>query len=176
MNKTILIIDDDDIFAQTLKRSFIRRGYDAITANNISEAERLFSQKPDFAVIDLKIDDESGLNALNLLIQQSPSTKALILTGYSSISTAVKAIKLGAQNYLCKPANTDEILKALTDTEATQEAVTIEEKPISVDRLEWEHIQRVLNEHEGNVSATARALNMHRRTLQRKLQKRPVNR
>lgn len=176
MSKTILIIDDDDIFAQTLKRSFVRRGYDAWTANNITEAENLFTHKPDFAVIDLKIDDESGLNALNLLIQQSPDTKALILTGYSSISTAVKAIKLGAQNYLCKPANTDEILKALTDTEATQEMATIEENPISVDRLEWEHIQRVLNEHEGNVSATARALNMHRRTLQRKLQKRPVNR
>ncbi|MFD2229263.1 response regulator transcription factor [Alkalimarinus sediminis] len=176
MNKTILIIDDDDIFAQTLKRSFIRRGYEAWTANNISEAAEFFKQKPDFAVIDLKIDDESGLNALSLLIQRSPDTKALILTGYSSISTAVKAIKLGAQNYLCKPANTDEILKVLTDAETTQESVTIEEKPISVDRLEWEHIQRVLNEHEGNISATARALNMHRRTLQRKLQKRPVNR
>ena len=176
MNKTILIIDDDDIFAQTLKRSFIRRGYEAWTAKNISEAAEFFKQKPDFAVIDLKIDDESGLNALSLLIQRSPDTKALILTGYSSISTAVKAIKLGAQNYLCKPANTDEILKVLTDAETTQESVTIEEKPISVDRLEWEHIQRVLNEHEGNISATARALNMHRRTLQRKLQKRPVNR
>ncbi|UZE95583.1 response regulator transcription factor [Alkalimarinus alittae] len=176
MSQSILIIDDDDIFAQTLKRSFVRRGYDAWTANNITEAELYFSKKPDFAVIDLKIDDESGLNALNLLIQQSPETNALILTGYSSISTAVKAIKLGAQNYLCKPANTDEILKALTGDETTQGDVTIEENPISVDRLEWEHIQRVLNEHEGNVSATARALNMHRRTLQRKLQKKPVNR
>ncbi|WP_250656809.1 response regulator transcription factor [Alkalimarinus coralli] len=176
MSQTILIIDDDDIFAQTLKRSFTRRGYEAWTANNISEAESLFAKKPLYAVIDLKIDDESGLHALNLLMQRSPETKALILTGYSSISTAVNAIKLGAQNYLCKPANTDEIIKALTDSTSSQEAVSIEENPISVDRLEWEHIQRVLNEHEGNVSATARALNMHRRTLQRKLQKRPVNR
>ena len=176
MSETILIIDDDDIFAQTLKRSFNRRGYNACTANNITEAEPLFLKKPNFAVIDLKIDDESGLNALTLLVKHSPKTKALILTGYSSISTAVKAIKLGAQNYLCKPANTDEILKALTCADEDQDVIAIEDNPISVDRLEWEHIQRVLNEHEGNVSATARALNMHRRTLQRKLQKRPVNR
>lgn len=176
MKQSILIIDDDDIFAQTLKRSFIRRGYEAKTANNISEASQLIIGKPDFAVIDLKIDNESGLDALKRLIQQSPDTKALILTGYSSISTAVEAIKMGAQNYLCKPANTDEILKALSTTETIHDSIEIEENPISVDRLEWEHIQRVLNEHEGNISATARALNMHRRTLQRKLQKKPVNR
>lgn len=174
MSQTILIIDDDDVFAQTLKRSFSRRGYEAWTANNISEAKEHFLKRPYFAVIDLKIDDESGLSALNLLLKNSPETKALILTGYSSISTAVKAIKLGAQNYLCKPANTDEIIKALTNPDAINDAV-IEDNPISVDRLEWEHIQRVLNEHDGNISATARALNMHRRTLQRKLQKRPVN-
>ncbi len=174
MSQTILIIDDDDVFAQTLKRSFTRRGYEAWTANNISEAREHFAKQPCFAVIDLKIDDESGLSALNLLIEKSPETKALILTGYSSISTAVKAIKLGAQNYLCKPANTDEIIKALTNPDTTTDTI-IEDNPISVDRLEWEHIQRVLNEHDGNISATARALNMHRRTLQRKLQKRPVN-
>ena len=174
MSQTILIIDDDDVFAQTLKRSFSRRGYEAWTANNISDAREHFLKHPCFAVIDLKIDDESGLSALNLLIENSPETKALILTGYSSISTAVKAIKLGAQNYLCKPANTDEIIKALTNPDTTTDTI-IEDNPISVDRLEWEHIQRVLNEHEGNISATARALNMHRRTLQRKLQKRPVN-
>ncbi len=175
MSDSILIIDDDDIFAQTLCRSFSRRGYDAFKANNIEEARAHFSKHPSFAVIDLKINNESGITALNLLLESSPDTKALILTGYSSISTAVKAIKLGAQNYLCKPANTDEILKALTNPD-TLEGPAIEETPISVDRLEWEHIQRVLNEHEGNISATARALNMHRRTLQRKLQKRPVTR
>ena len=174
MSQTILIIDDDDVFAQTLKRSFSRRGYEAWTANNIGEAKEHFLKHPYFAVIDLKIDDESGLSALNLLLESSPETKALILTGYSSISTAVKAIKLGAQNYLCKPANTDEIIKALTNPDTITDTV-IEDNPISVDRLEWEHIQRVLNEHDGNISATARALNMHRRTLQRKLQKRPVN-
>jgi len=174
MSQTILIIDDDDVFAQTLKRSFFRRGYEAWTANNISEAREHFLKHPCFAVIDLKIDDESGLSALNLLLENSPETKALILTGYSSISTAVKAIKLGAQNYLCKPANTDEIIKALTNPDTITDTV-IEDNPISVDRLEWEHIQRVLNEHDGNISATARALNMHRRTLQRKLQKRPVS-
>jgi two-component system response regulator RegA len=97
----------------------------------------------------------------------------LILTGYSSISTAVEAIKLGAINYLCKPASADEIVAAFKNTEANAQ-VPMEDSPPSVNRLEWEHIQRVLNENQGNISATARSLGMHRRTLQRKLQKRPV--
>ena len=97
-----------------------------------------------------------------------------MLTGYSSIATTVEAIKLGAINYLCKPASIEEILNAFSTGNSTGNAVTIQASPPSVDRLEWEHIQKVLNEHEGNISATARALGMHRRTLQRKLQKKPV--
>jgi two-component system response regulator RegA len=126
-------------------------------------------------VIDLKIDQESGLHFLPVLQRYSPHTKALILTGYSSISTTVEAMKLGCVNYLCKPVNTDDILQALEHHQASPD-VPIAEDPPSVSRLEWEHIQRVLTQHDGNISATAKALGMHRRTLQRKLQKRPVSR
>ncbi|MCP5160929.1 MAG: response regulator [Hahellaceae bacterium] len=175
MKKTVIVLDDDEVFASTLSRSLARRGYDAYAYFSLYSAEPHFASMPDFAVIDLKIDKENGLTALNKLLKVSPETKAVILTGYSSISTAVEAIKSGATNYLCKPANTDEVLSALNN-ESTEDENLAAAQPISVERLEWEHINRVLNEHHGNISATARALNMHRRTLQRKLLKRPVNR
>jgi len=116
----------------------------------------------------------SGLQLIPQLLKALPELNIVVLTGYSSIATAVQAIKLGASNYLCKPANADEILAAF-EAQGSEE-VAVEETPISVNRLEWEHIQKVLAEHEGNISATARALGMHRRTLQRKLYKRPVQR
>lgn len=173
MSKQILILDDDQVFADTLARSFQRRGYVSQSANNISEAKNILSQSLiDYAVVDLKIDQESGLHFLSILKEHSPDTKALILTGYSSISTTVEAMKLGSVNYLCKPVTTDVIIKALEEEEANPD-ISIELTPPSVGRLEWEHIQRVLNEHNGNISATANALGMHRRTLQRKLQKKP---
>jgi two-component system response regulator RegA len=109
------------------------------------------------------------------LLELDPEMRVLILTGYSSIATAVEAIKRGACNYLCKPADADDVLAALLSEHADLDTL-VPENPMSVDRLQWEHIQRVLTEHEGNISATARALGMHRRTLQRKLQKRPVRR
>lgn len=171
---SILILDDDEVFAQTLSRSFKRKGYDSLVALNIAVAQKLASEhQPDFAVVDLKIDQESGLHFLPILSELSPSTKALVLTGYSSISTTVEAMKLGCVNYLCKPVNSDEILQALEDEQAHPE-ISLPETPPSVNRLEWEHIQRVLTQHDGNISVTAKALGMHRRTLQRKLQKRPV--
>ena len=174
MSKTILILDDDVTFAETLARSFKRKGYQSLVALNIEAAcQHLVQVKPNFAVIDLKIDQESGLHFLPILSELSPTTKALVLTGYSSISTTVEAMKLGCVNYLCKPVNTDEILQAFD--EFVQVDVAIPDTPPSVNRLEWEHIQRVLSKHDGNISATAKALGMHRRTLQRKLQKRPVN-
>ena len=120
----------------------------------------------------------SGLhtgNALPGLLAAAPGASLVVLTGYSSIATAVEATKLGATNYLCKPAGIDEVLAAFVDPESGLE-VEVPSDPISVERLEWEHIQRVLNDNDGNISATARALGMHRRTLQRKLQKRPVRR
>lgn len=172
---SILILDDDEVFANTLSRSFERKGYTSFVAHSIHEASALvLTHTPDFAVVDLKISQESGLHFLALLSDISPSTKALVLTGYSSISTTVEAMKLGSINYLCKPVNTDEILQAFMDEKACPE-LALPDKPPSVNRLEWEHIQRVLVQNKGNISMTARTLGMHRRTLQRKLQKRPVN-
>jgi two-component system response regulator RegA len=175
MNKHILVLDDDETFAQTLARSFKRRGLKSSVAHNIQCAEDiLMDEQPDYAVVDLKIDQESGLHFLGILAAKSPQTKAIILTGYSSISTTVEAMKLGSVNYLCKPVNTDEILAAFEHIEPSGD-ILITDTPPSVHRIEWEHIQRVLSQHEGNISATAKALGMHRRTLQRKLQKKPVS-
>ena len=174
MMKSILILDDNEVFASTLSRSFKRKGYESFVALNINDAQHLaVMHQPDFAVVDLKIDQESGLHFLPLLLESSPSTKALVLTGYSSISTTVEAMKLGCVNYLCKPVNTDEILQALVGDQPHPE-ISLPDTPPSVNRMEWEHIQRVLTQHDGNISTTAKALGMHRRTLQRKLQKRPV--
>ena len=171
---TLLIVDDDATFAHILNKALTRRGYNVITAETAAEAVALCKQHlPQQAVVDLKLETESGLNVLPQLKQANPEIKMLILTGYSSISTAVEAIKMGAINYLCKPAGVDDILAAF-DKVAPNPDINIKETPPSVDRLEWEHIQKVLAENEGNISATARDLGMHRRTLQRKLLKRPV--
>jgi len=170
----LLIVDDDITFASVLARALARRGYQTITAHNASEAlAQCREYLPARAVVDLKLETESGLNLLPQLKAINPDIKVLILTGYSSISTAVEAIKMGATNYLCKPASVDDILAALEGSIPNPE-VPINDTPPSVERLEWEHIQRVLAENNGNISATARSLGMHRRTLQRKLQKRPV--
>ncbi len=173
-NRYLLIVDDDATFTRILGRAMTRRGYQVLTASTVTEALNLCRQhNPRRAVVDLKLESESGLHLLPQLIRINPKLEVLILTGYSSISTAVEAIKLGALNYLCKPASVEDIL-ATFDTDATPETTGISEGPPSVERLEWEHIQRVLAENDGNISATARRLGMHRRTLQRKLQKRPV--
>lgn len=171
--QSILLIDDDATLTQVLARAFRKRGFEVTEANNVQAAlKAVTEQNFDRCVLDLKLAHESGLPLIPKLKQLQPELAIVMLTGYSSINTAVEAIKLGASNYLCKPANADEILAAF---EAEPDAdVAISSAPISVNRLEWEHIQKVLAEHEGNVSATARALGMHRRTLQRKLQKRPV--
>lgn len=175
MNQKILLIVDDDItFSSILSRALTRRGYQVVTAETAAAAIDLCKQyRPHQAVVDLKLETESGLNILPQLKGVNPDIQMLILTGYSSISTAVEAIKMGAINYLCKPAGVDDILAAFDKTEPNP-AVSIKETPPSVDRLEWEHIQKVLAENNGNISATARSLGMHRRTLQRKLLKRPV--
>lgn len=173
-NHYLLIVDDDATFTRILGRAMTRRGYQVLTAGTATEALDLCRQhNPRRAVVDLKLESESGLHLLPQLIRINPQLEVLILTGYSSISTAVEAIKLGALNYLCKPASMEDILAAF-NTDAIPEATGISEDPPSVERLEWEHIQRVLAENAGNISATARRLGMHRRTLQRKLQKRPV--
>lgn len=169
----ILIIDDDDVFAQTLARSFARRNIDSEIALNLSSALAAAQSSFDAVLLDLRLGEESGLSILTDLRQLQPQARILILTGFSSIATAVEAIKLGADNYLPKPAGAEEILKAL-EAKADELSTEIPDQSPSLDRLEWEHIQRVLNSNDGNISATARELGMHRRTLQRKLAKRPV--
>lgn len=172
----ILIIDDDDIFGQVLERAFKKRGYEVARVTDEPQAlETTRDFEPDYITLDLKLEGSSGLNLLPLLVEASPQSKIVVLTGYSSITTAVEAIKLGAINYLCKPADADEIIAAFHKHEGNPDT-PLAEQPMSVNRLTWEHIQKVLHEHDGNISATARALGMHRRTLQRKLQKRPVKR
>lgn len=172
--ESILLVDDDPTLTQVMQRAFVRRGFNVCTANNIAEALSCAEDQPfDKAVVDLKLAQESGLSLIPQLKALQPQLEIIMLTGYSSIHTAVEAIKLGASNYLCKPADADDLLQAFGHTRGNTEA-DIQSNPLSVNRLEWEHIQKVLAENDGNVSATARALGMHRRTLQRKLQKKPV--
>lgn len=172
----ILLVEDDTVFAGVLSHSLQRRGHNVALAADLVEArEQMASQPFTHAILDLKLAQESSLPLIPELLGLLPNIKILILTGYASIQTAVQAVKLGAINYLCKPADTDAILHALLRSEPNEDEL-VAAQPLSVDRLEWEHIQRVLAEHEQNVSATARALGMHRRTLQRKLSKRPAAR
>jgi two-component system response regulator RegA len=170
----LLVVDDDATFRRVLARALQRRGYEVMTADSVETAIELANeQAPEYAVIDLKMQGASGLELVKYLHQLDAETRMVVLTGYASIATAVEAIKLGATHYLAKPANADEVVAAFARTEGDAD-LAVNEQPLSVDRLEWEHIQRVLQENEGNISATARALKMHRRTLQRKLAKYPV--
>jgi two-component system response regulator RegA len=170
----ILLVDDDPVFAETLAQALRRRGHEVESAlEPVAALAAARSLSPDAAVLDLKLDEASGLALIAPLKSLRPDMRILLLTGYASIATAVEAIKLGATHYLPKPADADEILAAL-GREAGDAEIAPPEEPMSVDRLEWEHIQKVLAEHDGNISSTARALKMHRRTLQRKLMKKPV--
>ncbi len=170
---TLLLVDDDATFIGVLERALEKRGYSVTTANSVETALPLAeANPPEFAVLDLKMNGASGLVLVQKLHELDPATRIVMLTGYASIATAVEAIKLGATQYLSKPANADEIVAAFGHNARTD--VPLEAQPASVDKLEWEHINRVLREQQGNISATARVLDMHRRTLQRKLAKRPV--
>ncbi|MDP1606471.1 MAG: response regulator [Rhodocyclaceae bacterium] len=169
----ILIIDDDATFNAVLVRAFVRRGMPARGVTSPDEARAVIRQAaPELVVLDLNLAGTSGLTLIPELLAARQDCRIVVLTGYASIATAVEAIKLGAMQYLAKPVEIDAILAALEDaTPEIEGAITAE--PMSVSRLEWEHIQRILQANEGNISATARALQMHRRTLQRKLGKRP---
>ncbi|MDD3353531.1 response regulator transcription factor [Zoogloea sp.] len=170
----ILVIDDDPAFNRVLTRALSQRGFTVFGAQDPEAALSLARlHEPEYVVLDLNIGGSSGLRMIEPLLAANPDCRILVLTGYASIATTVDAIKLGATQYLAKPADVDAILKALNATEVVI-ADQVSAGPMSVDRLEWEHIQRVLAENEGNISATARALKMHRRTLQRKLAKRPA--
>ncbi len=169
----LIIIDDDETFANVLSNALIKQGYDAAYALNCTQALQLAQQTlPAYAIVDLRIGQESGLSLIQQLRSLKTDMHILILTGYASIATAVEAIKLGADHYLTKPAGTQEIIRALKKREADP-GMEPSATPLSVKRLEWEHLQKVLLDHDGNISAAARALSMHRRTLQRKLAKKP---
>ncbi|HWQ37590.1 MAG TPA: response regulator transcription factor [Burkholderiales bacterium] len=173
MSCTVLLVEDDDTFGAVLGRSLVRRGYNVSLATSAKQALELAMRvRPTYAIVDLKLPGDSGLVVVSRLKAALPRTRTIVLTGYASIATAVEAIKLGAVHYLAKPADADQILEALC-REAGDAHVPLADPP-SLARLEWEHIQRVLAEHGGNISATARALKMHRRTLQRKLAKKPI--
>ena len=171
---SLLLVDDDEAFRLVLGRALEKRGFTVSSAADVEAAIALAQNNPpEYAVIDLKMPATSGLVLIQKLKMLDAETRIVMLTGYASIATAVEAIKLGATHYLAKPADADEIVNALKQTVGNP-AVAINNDPLSVERLEWEHIQKILGEQEGNISATARALKMHRRTLQRKLAKKPV--
>ncbi|MBK9072979.1 MAG: response regulator [Myxococcales bacterium] len=175
---SILLCDDDEVFRSRLARAFTERGYDAQTASDfdsaVAAAER---DSPEFAVVDLRMPGKGGLELVGALHAIDPSTKIIVLTGYGSIATAIDAVRLGALNYLAKPADTDDIIAAFAKGEAPPLAASeVEYKAPSLARAEWEHINRVLSDCGNNISEAARRLAIHRRSLQRKLQKYPPNR
>ena len=170
----LVIVEDDATFARTLQRSFERRGYRVSLAVGPAALDRLLAEeRPGFAVVDLKLGTASGLPCIERLHAHDPATLIVVLTGFASIATAVEAIKLGASHYLVKPASTDDIEAAFSKAEGDT-AVPIGERATSIKTLEWERINEVLAETGFNISETARRLGMHRRTLARKLEKRPV--
>ena len=169
----LLIVEDDVDFSEALARAMRKRGVEVELAHTAATARDIAEHfAPSHALVDLKLPGESGLRVVAALSERWPAMAIVVLTGYASIATAVEAVRLGARHYLAKPANADEILAALL-RDQPDAALEVSTEPLTVARLEWEHIQTVLNEHAGNISATARALKMHRRTLQRKLEKNP---
>lgn len=168
---TLLLVDDDKPFVTRLARAMEGRGFIVDTAESVEEAVAKVRQKaPAYAVIDMRLGDGNGLDVVSALRDSRPDARTVILTGYGNIATAVTAVKLGAIDYLSKPADADDVYAALTRT--SDEPAAPPENPMSADRVRWEHIQRVYEMCERNVSETARRLNMHRRTLQRILAKR----
>ena len=171
---SLLVVDDDEPLRTRLARALTRHGYDVVSAATSSEALALArAQPPEYAVIDLRLGADSGLELVRALLALEPAMKIVVLTGYGSIATAVEAMRLGAVDYLTKPADAQQVLRALggKGEPAGDDAGTP-----SLDRAEWEHLQRVLSDCEGNVSEAARRLGLHRRSLQRKLAKAPPKR
>ncbi len=171
---SLLLVDDDETFCHVLNQALTKRGFEVTVANNVDAAVMLAEQNlPEFAVVDLNMPGPSGLVLIEKLKALDAHTRIIVLTGYASVATAVEAIKLGAVHYLSKPADADDIVKAFYK-EGGDSNTPVTTRPMSINRMEWEHIQKVLVDCDGNISAAARQLNMHRRTLQRKLQKRPL--
>jgi two-component system response regulator RegA len=170
--RSVLIVDDDEAFRERLVRAMRDRGYEATgVADHVAAIDAAREESPELAVVDLRLPGESGLAVVRDLKALDSSTVVIVLTGYGSIATAVESIKLGAASYLTKPADADQIVAALEGTQPPEDA-----QAPSLARVEWEHIHRVLADCGGNVSQAARVLGIHRRSLQRKLAKRPVSR
>jgi len=169
--QVLLIVDDDKAFLQRLARAMEKRGFVTETAESVAEArQKAEAVNPSFAVVDMRLDDGNGLDVIEIIRARRPDARAIILTGYGNIATAVTAVKLGAVDYLSKPADADDVVAALLALEGRK--ADPPEHPMSADRVRWEHIQRIYELCGRNVSETARRLNMHRRTLQRILAKR----
>lgn len=172
--QSILVVDDDDLLRQQLARAFERRGLEVRSACGYNEAvERVREESPELAVVDLRMPDGSGLELVEWLHQADPTTKSVVLTGYGSIATAIDAVRLGATYFLQKPADADEILNVFMRADSPGQPLKTIPKAPTLARAEWEHINRVLNDCSGNISEAARRLGLHRRSLQRKLQKFP---
>ena len=170
MNMSLLVVDDDLPFRERLSRSMEKKGFNVESAESFSLASQIIEKKNyDYAIVDMRLSDGSGLELIKIIQSKSPRTKSLLLTGYGNIATAVAAIKSGAIDYLPKPAEIDQIYDALTNSKEVLPPPP--ENPMTADRIRWEHIQRVFVQCNRNVSETARRLRMHRRTLQRILNK-----
>ncbi len=170
-DRSLLIVEDDKSFLQRLARAMEGRGFAVTTAESVAEGlTQLETTSPAFAVVDMRLEDGNGLEVISALKRRRPDARAIILTGYGNIATAVNAVKLGAVDYLSKPVDADDVVAALLALEGRKAEPP--ENPMSADRVRWEHIQRIYELCGRNVSETARRLNMHRRTLQRILAKR----
>jgi len=168
---SLLIVDDDEPFLRRLARAMEKRGFQTETADSVAAGKAIATARPPaYAVVDLRLEDGNGLDVVETLREKRPDAKIVVLTGYGAIATAVAAVKIGATDYLSKPADANDVTAALlADGESLPPPP---ENPMSADRVRWEHIQRVYEQCDRNVSETARRLNMHRRTLQRILAKR----
>lgn len=169
----ILLLEDDKDYAQVFMRLIIKRGHSIDWSEDLLSFHQYLDKNNnyDLIIMDLKLETETSLSAIKSAREHYPLAKIIMVTGYASIATTVEAIKQGADDYLPKPVTVDDVLSVFYERKVSERI--IEEKPLSPKRLEWEHIQRVLKDNEGNISRTAEQLNMHRRTLQRKLQKKP---
>jgi two-component system response regulator RegA len=170
-DRNLLIVEDDKAFLERLARAMEARGFIVRSSDTVADGlAQIARAAPAFAVVDLRLGDGNGLDVVSALKRQRPDAKAIVLTGYGNIATAVTAVKLGAVDYLAKPADADDIVNALLATGSAK--IEPPQNPMSADRVRWEHIQRIYEMCNRNVSETARRLNMHRRTLQRILAKR----
>lgn len=170
-DKSLLLVDDDEPFLRRLARAMEKRGFEPEMAESVAAGKAIATARPPaYAVVDLRLEDGNGLDVVEVIREKRPDARVVVLTGYGAIATAVAAVKLGATDYLSKPADANDITSALLAK--TGEVPPPPENPMSADRVRWEHIQRVYELCDRNVSETARRLNMHRRTLQRILAKR----